>query len=205
VKSVGIVDYGVCNLDSVARAVEECGGKPVLARHPEDLEHVATIILPGVGAFSHGMQSLRERGLDVALDEQVVANGIPLLGLCLGMQLLATAGAEGGSERGLGWIEGDVVKLESSGSAERVPHVGWNEVYADETSPLFQEIEPGRDFYFAHSYRLECRHETDVVATTPAFGGFTSAVARGHVMGVQFHPEKSQRVGFKLLRNFLAV
>lgn len=203
-KSVGIVDYGVCNLDSVARAVEECGGSPRMALRPEDLDEVAAIILPGVGAFAHGMRSLRERGFEDALGEQVIGNRIPLLGLCLGMQLLATTGTEGGEEPGLGWIEGEVVKLEPAEAADRVPHVGWNEVHGN-GSPLFRNIEPGRDFYFVHSYHFDCRSDDDVAARTPAYGGFTSAVAHEHVMGVQFHPEKSQKAGFQLLTNFLAL
>ena len=199
---VGIVDYGVCNLDSVVRAVEECGGAPVIVRQPRDLDDVAAIVLPGVGTFSQGMRNLRGRRLDEALQEQVVGNEIPLLGLCLGMQLLGTAGAEGGADCGLGWIDGEVVRLEPRGG-ERVPHVGWNEVQAVDDSPLFRGIEPGRDFYFVHSYHLACHDQAAVAALTPAYGGFAAAVAREHVMGVQFHPEKSQRVGFQLLKNFL--
>ena len=199
---VGLVDYGVCNLDSVARAVEECGGVPVIGRQPDDLADVAAIVLPGVGTFSQGMRNLRERRLDEALQEQVIGNEIPLLGLCLGMQLLATVGAEGGADRGLGWIDGEVVRLEPR-DGERVPHVGWNEVHAVDNSALFRGIEPGRDFYFVHSYHLACRDQAAVAARTPAYGGFAAAVAGEHVMGVQFHPEKSQRVGFQLLKNFL--
>jgi glutamine amidotransferase len=205
VKSVGIVDYGVCNLDSVERAVEECGGRPVMASRPEDLEAVSSIILPGVGAFAHGMRNLRERGFVEALNEQVADKRIPLLGLCLGMQLLASAGTEGGEEPGLGWIEGRVEKLEPAGEGERVPHIGWNEVYGNGASSLFDGIDPGRDFYFVHSYHFACANDDDVAARTPAYGEFASGVAHGNVMGVQFHPEKSQKAGFQLLTNFLAL
>lgn len=204
-KSVGIIDYDVGNLDSIARAIEECGGRPVLARQGNELAGVAAIILPGVGAFSHGMRNLRERGFEDALHDHVVDHQIPVLGVCLGMQLLATSGAEGGAERGLGWIQGEVVRLEPTDSAERVPHIGWNEVYPDGPSPLFRSIDPGGDFYFVHSYHLACLDDTEVAARTPAFGGFASAVSKEHVMGVQFHPEKSQRVGFQLIKNFLAI
>lgn len=204
-KSVGIVDYGVCNLDSVARAVEECGGAPLMARSGDDLREVGAIILPGVGAFAHGMKNLHERGLHDALREQAVENRIPLLGVCLGMQLLATAGTEGGSNPGLGLIDGEVVRLDADGNGERIPHVGWNEVYAEGPSPLFEGLEPGRDFYFVHSFHLVCRDEGDVIARTPGYGRFASAVAHDNVWGVQFHPEKSQKTGFQLLRNFLAL
>ncbi len=192
-KSVGIVDYGVCNLDSVQRAVEECGGLPLMARSGGDLREVGAIILPGVGAFAHGMRNLRERGFDEALHEQVIENRIPLLGLCLGMQLLAKTGTEGGAEPGLGLIDGEVLRLEASGNGERIPHVGWNEVYAEAASPLFEEIEPGRDFYFVHSYHLVCRDEGDVIARTPGTGGSHRRSATGTSGASSSTPRRARR------------
>jgi glutamine amidotransferase len=205
VKSVGIVDYDICNIDSVARATEECGGRPVLARRPEDLADVAAIILPGVGSFPHAMRALHEHGFVEALRQQVNENGIPLLGLCLGMQLLASSGDEGGAVDGLGLIEGRVVKLESTADAERVPHIGWNEVYPVNDNGVFAGIPEGGDFYFVHSYHFVTSREEDVLARTPGYGEFTSVVGRDNVIGTQFHPEKSQRLGFALLRNFIAL
>lgn len=202
---VAIVDYDMCNLDSVARAVEECGGVPVVTGKAADIDTANRIILPGVGAFPDGMRNLKERSLDKILHEQVVEKGIPLLGICLGMQLLAARGWEGGETEGLGWIGGEVRRLQPPGGSARIPHVGWNEVFTVRESPLFRGIPEGKDFYFVHSYHFLCDNGGDVLARTPYCGGFVSAVGRGSVFGVQFHPEKSQRVGFHILRNFLGV
>lgn len=204
-KSVAVVDYGMGNLDSVARAVEECGGQPSVTGDPRALERADRIILPGVGAFADGMRQITERGLVEALEEQVLDRGIPFLGLCLGMQLLATEGEEGGRTKGLGWIEGDVRRLRPDAPGVRIPHVGWNEVELRRPSALLEGIESGRDFYFVHSYHLVCARESDLIATTPYCGRIASVIGRDHIFGVQFHPEKSQRAGFRLLTNFLAL
>jgi glutamine amidotransferase len=201
---VAIIDYGMCNLDSVARAVEECGGTPRVTDQEVDVRAATHVILPGVGAFGDAMRNLRSRSLDRILDEQVRAKQIPFLGICLGMQLLASRGFEGGETEGLGWISGDVVKL-VGGEHDRVPHVGWNEVHFEGEPPLLRDLPSGKDLYFVHSYHLQCRDSSDVLARTPYCGSFTSAVARDAVFGVQFHPEKSQRAGFQILRNFLAL
>jgi glutamine amidotransferase len=204
-KSVAIVNYGMGNLDSVARAVEECGGSPVIASQARDLEVASYIILPGVGAFAIGMQNIRERNLECVLKEQVVGKRVPFLGVCLGMQLLATKGCEGQETEGLGWIEGEVKRLEPDVPNVRIPHVGWNEVVFNQASPLFDGLPSGKDFYFVHSYHLACQNACDVVARTPYCGGFVSAVNRDNIFGVQFHPEKSQRPGFQVIKNFLAL
>lgn len=204
-KRVAIVDYGMGNLDSVARAVEECGGQPVVTDRAAEIEIATHIILPGVGAFGDGIRNLRQRSLDETLREHVLVGGIPFLGICLGMQMLATKGWEGGETPGLGWIDGEVRRLEPVDADTRIPHIGWSEVVPAGESPLFSGIESGRDFYFVHSYHLACNTKEAVAAVTPYCGGFVSAVARGRIFGVQFHPEKSQRAGFRLLRNFLAL
>lgn len=200
---VAIVDYGMGNLDSVARAVEECGSRPLVTDQPRDLASAAAVILPGVGAFPKGMSNIRARGLDRALIDDVAANEIPLLGVCLGMQLLGTLGTEGEEILGLGLVPGRIERLEPAGNL-RVPHVGWNEVHHVSAHPVFDGLESGRDFYFVHSYQLRCEDPGDVLATVPYGGDVVAAVGRGSVVGVQFHPEKSQRAGFHLLRNFLA-
>jgi glutamine amidotransferase len=205
VKRVAIVDYGVSNLDSVARAIEECGGHPFVTSEPADLAEAASIVLPGVGAFRVGMENLLRLALDEALDDLVRNRGIPLLGLCLGMHLLASRGSEGGETAGLGWIDGEIVQLVPQEPSERVPHIGWNEVVAKrDASPLVIE-DPPHDFYFVHSFCFQPADEDDVVATTPYCGGFASVIARDNVYGVQFHPEKSSRAGFALLRDFLSL
>jgi imidazole glycerol-phosphate synthase subunit HisH len=202
---IAIVDYGMCNLDSVARAIEMCGGKPVVTDRPEDLGSATHIILPGVGAFRDAMFNLRRRGLDVILRKEVVENNIPFLGICLGMQLLAIRSWEGGENTGLGWLDGEVRRLEPKGQDYRIPHIGWNEVNFGQDAPLFRGIASGKDFYFVHSYHFRCRDAGDVMAYTPYCGGFVSAVRTGHILGVQFHPEKSQRVGLQLLNNFMTL
>jgi len=204
-KTVAIVDYGMCNLDSVRRAVEECGGNPVVTDLTEEIEAATHIILPGVGSFRDGMWNLKQRSLDSVLREQVVGRQIPFLGICLGMQMLATKGWEGGETDGLGWIDGEVRKLEPRGEDRRIPHIGWNEVAITKDSPLFGGMNNGTDFYFVHSYHFQCQREQDVLARSSYCGGFVSAIGRGYVFGVQFHPEKSQRAGFQVLRNFLSL
>ena len=161
------------------------------------------IILPGVGAFPDGMAHLRDRGFDQALREHT-AQGIPLLGICLGMQLLAERGWEVRETAGLGLIPGEVRRLEPSNGDTRIPHVGWNQVAFARNCPLFEGIQPGTDFYFVHSYYLDCADAEAIVGRTAYCGGFTSAVARANVFGVQFHPEKSQKRGFQVLKNFLS-
>ncbi|MCP4644705.1 MAG: imidazole glycerol phosphate synthase subunit HisH [bacterium] len=202
---VAIIDYGMGNLGSVARAVEECGGEPFIAGHPSELARASRIILPGVGAFGDGMEELVRRGFDTALRVEAIDNSIPLLGICLGMQLLADTGAEGGETAGLGLVSGEVVRMEPDTPGTRIPHVGWNEVHPAKECPLFDGVTDGKDFYFVHSFHFRPADDTDVAAWTPYCGRFVSCVHRGTVFGVQFHPEKSQKPGFRLLKNFLAM
>jgi glutamine amidotransferase len=199
---VAIVDYGLSNLDSVARAVQECGADPVVTTSPNDLAVVTRIILPGVGVFAEGMRHLRELGYENALQEQVIGRHVPFLGICLGMQFMASSGSEGGETRGLGWIDGKVVRFTPTGNDVRIPHVGWNEV-VHSADGLFRDVPNRADFYFVHSYHLHASHDCNVAARTPYCGGFVSAVRRDLIFGTQFHPEKSQRLGFQVLRNFL--
>ncbi len=202
---VAIVDYGMCNLDSMARAVEENGGRPLVTSDPADLKDATHIILPGVGSFAEAMKNLSERELDQALTEQALNRGIPFLGVCLGMQLLATVGFEGGETAGLGWIRGEVRRLTPAKGDLRIPHIGWNEVFPDKEDALFADITPGTDFYFVHSYHCCCYDPNDIAASTPYADGFTSAISHENIRGVQFHPEKSQRPGFQVLKNFLSM
>lgn len=201
--SVVIIDYGMGNLGSVVRAFEECGVKHLrLSKSPEEAEGADYLILPGVGAFSKGMANLKAAGFDQFIRDKVFNDGVPLLGICLGMQLLADEGFEGGCVRGLGLIPGSVVRLEPV-TGERVPHVGWNEVHQTQESPLFSNLKDATDFYFVHSYHFKTKHHADVIGTTPYCSGVASVVSRKNVFGVQFHPEKSQKPGFQLIRNFL--
>ena len=200
---ITIIDYGMGNLDSVRRAVEECGGDPIITSDRKDIESANKLILPGVGAFPDAMANLKSRGLDQAIQEQVRENHIPLLGICLGMQLLCSKGFEFKETDGLGLVPGVVKRFTRTHADMRIPHVGWNEVNPVIESPLFKSIEPGKDFYFVHSYYFIPDQQEDILATTPYGEGFVSAVQHGLVVGVQFHPEKSQKVGFQFLKNYL--
>jgi glutamine amidotransferase len=200
--NIGIVDYGMCNLDSVRRAFEEIGARAFVTDDPVGLERADRIVLPGVGAFPDAMRNLRARGLDDALTKQVIDGGAPFLGVCLGMQLLARIGNEVEATEGLGWLDAEVKRF-TPVAGERVPHIGWNEVDVPSEHPLFAGIPPRADFYFVHSFHVVCADERDVVATTPYCGDFVSAVGRDNVFATQFHPEKSQQHGLRVLRNFV--
>jgi glutamine amidotransferase len=202
-KEIVIIDYGMCNLDSVARAVEKCGGTPWVSSDATEIENGDGIILPGVGAFADAMKELKTRRLVGTIRSQVLEKEKPFLGICLGMQLMADTGHEGGKTAGLGLIPGEIIRLESKIAEERIPHVGWNEVEIQAPdSPLFVDIQDRTNFYFVHSFHFSTTLEF-TLATTPYCGGFISAVGRGHCFGTQFHPEKSLTDGFKLLENFL--
>lgn len=202
---VTIVDYGMGNLDSVRRAVEVAGGSPTITGDRTQIFRADRVILPGVGSFRQGAENLRSLGLHEALVDHVIGAGLPLLGICLGMQLLAQTGDEGGSAAGLGWFDADVRILIPTGDDRRLPHVGWNEVNIIRPSPLFEGIDSGSDFYFVHSFHVLLRSDDYVVATTPYCGTFVSALWRGTVHALQFHPEKSQENGLRVLRNFMAL
>lgn len=200
--TVAVVDYGVGNIGSISRALTVCGAKPLLTDREEDFKIVDACVLPGVGAFGDAIGLLRQRNLDKILEDQIIAYDIPILGVCLGMQLLATTGLEYGEHRGLGWIPGTVRPLRPT-CGERIPHVGWNNVDYEAPNPLLADIPPGEDFYFVHSFHFAPDDPADAVATTPYCGEFVSVVNHGNVYGTQFHPEKSQAIGLKLLKNFI--
>lgn len=161
--------------------------------------------MPGVGSFTDAMTNLCDRGWIPGIKRAALEEGLPFLGICLGMQLLAEQGLEGGSTEGLGLIPGTIRRLAPKEPGTRIPHVGWNEVRQQSPHPLFAGIPDGTDFYFVHSYHFEPTESTDMVTTTPYCDQFVSTVARGRVYGVQFHPEKSSKLGLRLLKNFLMI
>lgn len=205
---VGVIDYGVGNLGSVLRALEELRVAPVLVNRAADMHATDCLILPGVGNFADCARLLDDGGWTTALRDEVQGYQRPLLGVCVGMQLLADNSTEGAAEGqdtpGLGFIPGQVRHLRTLGCTQRVPHVGWNGITrAESPDHLFQGIPDGTDFYFVHSYAFVPQDPADVLATTDYGVPVTAAVRRGHVWGTQFHPEKSSRAGFRLLKNFI--
>ncbi len=201
---VTIVDSGMGNLASVMNMARKAGASVVLSSDPAVIRNAKRLILPGVGAFDHGVHQLKSSGLFDVLKERA-AHGTPLLGLCLGMQLLAR-GSEEGSEEGLGLIDGVCKRFVfPPGSVLRIPHVGWNEPRVLRPNPLLLPDDPQPRFYFTHSYHLSCADEADIIAVADYGGDFPAAVGRGSVLGVQFHPEKSHRFGMQLLKRFAAL
>ena len=197
-----IIDYGMGNLRSVEKAVCAVGGSAVLSGDAECVRHADRLILPGVGAFGDAMENIRRAGLDPAISEAVGA-GKPLLGLCLGLQLLFSESEEFGCHRGLDFIAGKVRKFADPGL--RVPHVGWNQIEIVRPGPILEKTPDGSYFYFVHSFFVEPDDPADVMCWTDYGHRFCSVAGRGNVWGAQFHPEKSQDAGKQLLRNFLAL
>lgn len=205
---VGVIDYGVGNLGSVLRALEELRVAPVLVNRATDMHATDCLILPGVGNFADCARLLHDGGWTTALRDEVQGYNRPLLGVCVGMQLLADSSTEGArdgqSVAGLGFVPGQVRHLSSFGCTLRIPHVGWNGITRTRTDdPLFNGMPDGTDFYFVHSYAFAPQDAGDVLAITDYGVPVTAAVRRGHVWGTQFHPEKSSRAGFRLLKNFI--
>lgn len=204
---IAVLDYGVGNLGSVVRALEELRVTPLLVDRAGDMHAADSLILPGVGSFTDCKRLLDQNGWTDALKQEVLGYRKPLLGICLGMQLLAEKGQEGAVDAagtpGLGFIPGEVRSLTSMGCKERLPHVGWNTIEVMQSSDLLRGIPGGTDFYFVHSYAFVPQNREDVRAVTDYGIPVTAVVGRGHVWGTQFHPEKSSRAGFKVLRNFV--
>lgn len=199
---IAIIDYGMCNIDSVSKAVEKSGGISVVTDEVSSIQICDGIILPGVGSFKDAMHELEIRGLKNVLREMVLVENVPFLGICLGMHLMASQGTEGGLTSGLDLLEGKVVRIVPKENDIRVPHVGWNEVEIEKKSSIFNNIKNNTDFYFVHSFHFVCKKEF-VIACTPYNGKFISAIGRNKCFGVQFHPEKSLKNGLQLIENFV--
>ena len=203
---IAVVDYGMGNLRSVQKALQRVGGDAVIVKTPSKLAQAEKIVLPGVGAFSDAMTQLRAQRLVDPLIK-AVEEGIPFLGICLGMQLLFDVSHEDGEHTGLGIFPGKVVRFEFApevtGRPLRIPHIGWNQIRWSGPSELLKGLRQDSFVYFAHSYHVVPLEE-DLVATTTEYGyTFTSTVWKGNVFGTQYHPEKSQSVGLRLLENFV--
>jgi len=198
---VGVVDIGIANLGSVLRVLSDLVDRVLPLTEPAQFADVDRIILPGVGAFPEAMRRLRDSRLDQSLTESVVDLGKPLLGICLGMQLLCSIGEEHEPTEGLGFIPGRVRRLDAA-SGLRVPHMGWNSLEVRRASPILSGIPNHQDVYFVHSYVFDPLDDADIVATTNHGSDFCSVIERRNVVGVQFHPEKSSNTGRSILRNF---
>ena len=210
---VALIDYGSGNLHSAGKALERAARESgtnktvVVTADPEVVRRADRVMLPGVGAYADCRRGLDAvPGMVEALTEAVIERGQPFLGICVGLQLMASRGLEHGVTEGLGWIEGDVVKITPTDPALKIPHMGWNALDVRRPHVLLDGIPTGDDglnAYFVHSYHLKAARPGDVVATTDYGGQVTAIVARDNIAGTQFHPEKSQRLGLALLANFL--
>ncbi|MBX7459128.1 imidazole glycerol phosphate synthase subunit HisH [Qipengyuania sp. 1NDH17] len=200
---IALVDYGAGNLHSVENALKRVGAKVTVTADPDVLRAADRIVLPGVGSFGACAAGLRaEKGVIEAMRERVFVGGAPFLGICVGMQLLATRGLEYGETPGLGWIDGEVRLIKPTDISVKVPHMGWNDVALTPHAKGHDIIEPG-EAYFLHSYHFHANSGKDVLAMTDHGGGLVAAVGRDNILGVQFHPEKSQSYGLNLLSRFL--
>ncbi len=202
---IGIIDYGMGNLLSIRNSLEMIGANAEFCNKPDDLMDKDKIILPGVGAFGQAMKNLEKSGLKNALNSRVLEKKIPILGICLGMQLMSDKSEEGGTSKGLGWIKGEVVSIHSDKKSLKIPHVGWNSINTIKRNKLFFGINDKSDFYFLHSYHLVPFYKEQVISTCDYGSKFASSVNFNNIFGVQFHPEKSQDLGLKLLNNFVNI
>lgn len=201
--TVHIANYGMGNVGSIANMIGKVGGEAVVTGDASAIAAAGKLVLPGVGAFDQGMRAVAEKGLMEPLRE-AAARGVPILGICLGMQLMMECSEEGRLP-GLGFVRGDVRRFQSGDQFPRVPHMGWNRIAVKKACPLFGGDEDDRRYYFVHSYYVSCGDPGDVVATTVHGLEFVSAFNRGNLFGVQFHPEKSHRFGMALFRRFLEI
>lgn len=199
---IAVIDYGMGNLRSVARALEAIGQDVTVTAAAEDVRAASHIVLPGVGSFDQCARQLQATGLVDVLDEQVRRQGKPFLGICLGMQLLAEGSEEGDAVRGLGWIAGRVRRL-PPGDGRKIPHIGWNDVEVAAGDPLFRGVRHPV-FYFVHSYFVDCGQPALVTGTCDYGVAFPAALVRDNIVAVQFHPEKSQQNGLRFLQNFVS-
>jgi glutamine amidotransferase len=200
---ITIIDYGVGNINAFVNVYKRLNIPVQTAKTSDNLKEATKLILPGVGHFDHAMSELVRSGMREMLDEMVMHKNIPVIGICVGMQMMATSSEEG-SLSGLGWINASVKRFDESkiDQITKLPHMGWNEVVPVKTHPLFEGLENKALFYFLHSYYFQCNESDDIIAVSDYGGEFTCAVNHNNIYGIQFHPEKSHHYGEKLLHNF---
>ena len=199
-----IIDYGMGNLGSIFNMLKKLKATPVISSKAEDIEKADKLILPGVGAFKNGMEKIHKMGLHSILTRKVHHEKVPILGICLGMQLF-TSKSEEGSVNGLGWLKAETVKFQfnQANSALRIPHMGWNFLSVQNKCPIFDDMYQDSRFYFCHSYYVKSNDKTNVISKTHYGFDFCSSINKDNIYGVQFHPEKSHKFGMQLLKNFV--
>ena len=200
-----IVDYGTGNLNSVHKSLDRLGVDSIISSDPNDIDSADKLILPGVGHFGNAMANLRELNLLDALHEAVLVKQKPILGICLGMELMANRSEEG-NVAGLGWIDAEMIRFNISNKKRyKVPHIGWNKIWIKKNSLLMKNVSESSEFYFVHSYHLKINNQSDTLNETQYELIYPSAIEKDNIFGVQYHPEKSHDAGEQLLRNFVEI
>lgn len=199
-----IVNYGMGNLGSILNMLKKIGAEAVISSEIHDIKKADKLVLPGVGSFDNGMKNITDLGLLPILNERVMEDRTPVLGICLGMQLFTKKGEEG-ILHGLGWIDAETIKFkfENNGNRLKIPHMGWNSIIATQEDALFTGLNGDLRFYFVHSYHIVCDNEEEILAKTHYGYDFVSSVRKENIFGVQFHPEKSHKFGMRILKNFV--
>ncbi|MCT7405749.1 imidazole glycerol phosphate synthase subunit HisH [Aliarcobacter cryaerophilus] len=197
---IAILDYGVGNLKSIYNMFKKVGVESFITSNIEDIKNANKYLLPGVGSFDHGITSLKKTLFFETLEKEVLENKKPILGICLGMQLL-TNSSEEGKEKGLGWIDAQTMKFDLEDKNLSIPHMGWNKTIPINTNTIFRNLDENR-FYFVHSYHVVCNSKENILATSNYGEIFTCSIYKENIYGVQFHPEKSHKFGMQLLKNF---
>ncbi len=198
-----IVDYGMGNLRSVQKKLKHVGVEAVISSEPKIIGNASKIVLPGVGHFAKAVKNIKDLGILEILNTKVLVDKTPILGICLGLQIMAKHSEEGNAE-GLGWFDADVVRFKVKDSLKyKIPHTGWNNTTVEKESALFKALPLDSMFYFVHTYHIKCHNKEDILGTTEYEYKFTSAIQKGNIFGVQFHPEKSHDIGEKLIKNFV--
>ncbi len=201
---IGIINHGMGNILSIINAIEYLGYECGLINEPSDFNKFSKLILPGVGAFKDCMNNLRNKGFIEILNNEVIKNKKKILGICLGMQVMAKNSTEGGFFHGLGWFDAEVIRIKPTLQQLKIPQIGWNNIEFNPNNFLFKTVPINSSFYFVHSYYMHCFNSIDVIATCNYGGKITAVVQSKNIVATQFHPEKSQEVGLKVLENFVS-
>jgi len=203
---ITIIDYGAGNIKSIQNMLKKIGVNSILTKDVSKIEAANKLILPGVGHFDHGMRQLKNSGLIEVLNKKVIEQQTPILGICLGAQMLGNKSEEG-QEQGLGWIDMTIIKFNKQllGENLKVPHMNWNEINLKKDTPLFNKLNNESRFYFVHSFHMKTANTKDILCTSEHGYEFVSGVNKNNIYGVQFHPEKSHKFGMQLLQNFSAI